>query len=73
MRQALALKAFWEHTPPPAVQLRRIALALGLKMPAAPAQTKTTDPADAIREAGMAGLGVSYGRPDDPMLDFLDI
>jgi hypothetical protein len=54
------------------VQLKRIALALGIPDPA-PVQTfaKTAD--EALREAAAGGLPVFEGRPDDPMLDLLDL
>jgi len=53
------------------VQLKRIALALGIPEPRV--QTSTRTPQDALREAAAAGLPVSEGRPDDPLLDFLDL
>lgn len=55
------------------VQLKRISLYLGLpdtkKQPSAPART----PQDALQQAMAAGLPVMEGRPDDPMLDLLDL
>ncbi|MBU3908864.1 MAG: hypothetical protein KKF85_03375 [Gammaproteobacteria bacterium] len=53
------------------MQLKRIALALGIPEPRV--QTSTRTPQDALREAAAAGLPVSEGRPDDPLLDFLDL
>lgn len=57
--------------PPADAQLRRIALFLGLP-DTAPKQA-VTSAEDAIREAMAAGLAVSQGRPDDPLLDFLGL
>jgi len=36
-------------------------------------QTPALTPQDALREAIAAGMPVMEGRPDDPMLDFLDL
>ena len=63
---------FWQSVPPAAVQLKRIALALGIPEPR-PVQTSAHSPQDALREAANAGLPIMEGRPDDPMLDFLDL
>lgn len=57
--------------PPAAVQLKRIALALGIPEPRV--QTRALSASDALREAAQAGLPVMEGRPDDPLLDFLDL
>jgi hypothetical protein len=53
------------------VQLKRIALALGIPEPRV--QTRALTAPDALREAANAGLPVMEGRPDDPYLDFLDL
>lgn len=53
------------------MQLKRIALALGIPEPRV--QTPARTPQEALREAAAAGLPVMEGRPDDPMLDFLDL
>lgn len=58
--------------PPAAVQLKRIALALGLP-DTRPVQTSAHAPQDVLREAAAAGFPVMEGRPDDPLLDFLDL
>jgi hypothetical protein len=65
-----ALSRFWSVVPPPAIQLKRIALALGL---AKPAPTRAEKPADALKEAMAAGIPVIEGRPDDPMLDLIGL
>jgi hypothetical protein len=57
--------------PPAAVQLKRIALALGIPEPRV--QTPARNATEALREAAQAGLPVMEGRPDDPYLDFLDL
>ena len=66
-----ALYKCWAVLPPPALALRRIGAVLGLKEPTAPARAKTADAA--LREAMSAGFPVYQGRPDDPMLAFLDL
>lgn len=57
--------------PTPSVQLKRIALALGLPdtQPARAPVRKSAQ--DAMRDAMAAGLHVAEGRPDDPMLDLV--
>lgn len=69
--QLAAMQSHWEALPPPAAQLRRIALALGIpdtkKTPQRPART----PDEALHEAMGAGMPVMEGRPDDPMLDLV--
>ena len=67
-----ALNSTWAVLPPPALALRRIGLALGVKAPDVRPQ-RATSSADAIRQAQTAGLPVVQGRPDDPMLAFLDL
>lgn len=69
--QAYALTALWRSVPPAAMQLKRIALALGIPEPKVHTPAKT--PGEAMREAMAAGLPVMEGRPDDPMLDLLDL
>lgn len=72
--QVDALSAFWANVPPPNVQLKRIAIALGIP-DATPARTsaKPSTAADAMRTALAAGLPVMEGRPDDPMLDLIGL
>jgi hypothetical protein len=55
------------------VQLKRIALALGLPDTQPATSAKPTTAEDAMRAALAAGLPVMEGRPDDPMLDLLDL
>lgn len=73
MPQADALGRHWESLPPPDLQLKRISLFLGLPDTAPTGAPKPAAPADALREAALAGLPVMEGRPDDPLLDFLDL
>lgn len=70
--QSNALAKHWQSIPPPASQLKRISLFLGLP-PSVAVQTSARSPEEAMREAMAAGLMVPEGRPDDPMLDFLDL
>lgn len=71
--QVEAMSRFWETIPPAALQLKRISLALGI----APEKTvKTSAPKtadEALHQALAAGLPVMEGRPDDPMLNLLDL
>lgn len=67
----MAMESFWLRVPPAALQLKRISLALGLSDTTV--QTSTRKVNDVMREAAAAGLSVMDGRPDDPMLDFLDL
>lgn len=53
------------------MQLKRIALALGIPEPRV--QTRALSAGEALREAAQGGLPVMQGRPDDPMLAFLDL
>lgn len=68
-----ALNAFWDHTPPPCIQLKRIASALGIEQKTAPTPIKKQDEPQDLSELLGAGLGITQGRPNDPMLDFLDV
>ena len=69
-----ALSRFWGVVPPPGIQLKRIALALGLP-DTKPVQTSAqpASPNDALQEALAAGIPVMHGRPDDPMLDLIGL
>lgn len=60
--------------PPPAVQLKRIALALGIPEQKS-VQTSKQKPSlqSALSEAAAAGMPVFQGRPDDPMLDLIGL
>lgn len=69
--QALVLTTHWRTVPPASMQLKRIALALGIPEPKVHTPAKT--PVEAMREAMAAGLPVIEGRPDDPMLDLLGL
>lgn len=71
--QVNALAAFWQTVPPPAAQLRRIALYLGLPDPRPGAPPSSLTPEEAMREAMAAGLPVMRGRPDDPILDLVGL
>ncbi|MFV5212788.1 hypothetical protein ACLIIZ_03555 [Azonexus caeni] len=64
---------YWETVPPAPQQLRRIALALGIPAETRPRVQTSARPQDALQEALAAGLPVMEGRPDDPLLDFLDL
>lgn len=56
------------------MQLKRIALYLGLPAPEPEKSARRPKTAqEALRELAGAGLPVMEGRPDDPMLAFLDL
>lgn len=60
--------------PPPAIQLKRIALALGIPDTAPePARNPAASHEAQMQELMSSGMGVLQGRPDDPLLDFLDL
>jgi len=72
--QVDALGAFWASVPPAPVQLKRIALALGIPEATPPACTRSATPQqDAMQQALAAGLPAMEGRPDDPMLDLIGL
>ena len=65
-----ALRQAWEHVPPLAVTVQRIALWAGAVPKPAPRTRGATRPEQALQQAAAAGLPVIQGqRPDDPMLD----
>lgn len=59
--------------PPPAVQLKRIALALGIPDTAPRTAQAPASQDEMLRELASSGMGMIEGRPDDPLLDFLDL
>lgn len=66
------LFAHWLRHPPMAWQLDRLTAYLGLPPPAPPPMPAATAQ-DALRQAAAAGLPIAEGRPNDPMLDLLDL
>lgn len=72
-----ALSKFWQHTPPPIIQLKRIGQALGVNAANAPEKSVDFKPQtfnqNDINDLGAALGGIAQGRPNDPMLDFLDV
>lgn len=77
MPQLNALHSHWEACPPPAVALQMIGMVLGIPAPKKSVQTsvrakKPQSAEDILREFAAAGIPVTEGRPDDPMLDLLD-
>lgn len=74
----LAMCKFWREVPPAAVQLRRIASYLGLKVePPSSATVQTSASAtvstfdEVVVAASQAGVPVFPGKPNDPMLDLI--
>lgn len=72
MPQVQALNLAWRFMPPPAMALRRISAYLGLKEPTV-SDGQPSKPQDALQQALAAGIPVMQGRPDDPLLAFLDL
>lgn len=71
---AYALSRYWQTILPTDLQLRRIAQYLGVPDVKPPERPSKPAPAqDLLRDALAAGLPVMEGRPDDPMLDLLDL
>jgi hypothetical protein len=66
-----ALLARWREVPPAALQLARIAAAIGIKPSAQTAKPQTAQ--EFMQMAAKGGIPVLHGRPDDPMLAFLDL
>lgn len=66
-----ALREAWERVPPPAVTLQRIAQWAGA-VPA-PKAPRARSAQQALEQAAQAGLPVTYGRPNDPMLDLVGL
>lgn len=78
--QVDSLAAFWTSVPPPAIQLKRIALALGLPDTKPALDNKysrrsatSESPDDAIKQAMAMGIPVMRGRPDDPLLELIGL
>lgn len=69
--QVQVLNRAWRFLPPAALTLQRIGSYLGLKPPAEN-DGKPTTPDDALQQAIAAGVPVFEGKPDDPILAFLD-
>lgn len=70
--QVQVLSAYWRQQPPMVVLAGRLCRYFGIEV-SLPQQRAARSAEEAIREAVAAGLPVSEGRPDDPMLDFLDL
>lgn len=68
------LNRFWSHTPPVALELQRISRYLGLEPPKRQRQAaqarKSLD--EDLRSLAQGPMPIYEGRPNDPMLDFLD-
>ena len=72
-----ALSRFWQHTPPPIIQLKRMASVLGIKAEDAPERAiefkNSAMTQQDVGDIASALGGISQGKPNDPMLDFLDV
>lgn len=64
-----AMTAQWRYLPPAALQLARIASAIGIKP--AP-ESPPSSPSDFIEAAQSSGMPLFDTLPDDPMLALLD-
>jgi len=70
--QVQVLMQHWRLQPPMVVLAGRLCRYFGIEV-SQPVQRAAATPQDALKEALAAGLPVAEGRPDDPMLDFLDL
>lgn len=70
--QVQTLMVHWRSQPPLVVLAGRLCRYMGVDV-SLPAQVVAADPQDAMKAAMAAGFPVANGRPDDPMLDFLDL
>lgn len=70
--QVHVLSTYWRQQPPMPILARRLCQYFGIQI-AMPTPKVAASPDDAMQEAMSAGLPVTYGRPDDPMLDLLDL
>jgi hypothetical protein len=66
------LSAYWRMQPPMVVLMSRVCRSLGVEVSAKPVKVARTA-AEAVQEAHQFGLPIAEGRPDDPMLAFLDL
>ncbi len=73
--QVQVLQAYWRTQPPMPVLAARLCAYFGIKVGEEPKRkaVKATSVHDVMRDAIAAGLPVMQGRPDDPILDFLDL
>jgi hypothetical protein len=70
--QVHALSTYWRQQPPLVVLTARLCRWAGIDVcTAKPAPVATAN--EAPKEAALVGLPISHGRPDDPMLNFLDL
>lgn len=69
--QVHALMTHWRVQPPMVVLASRLCRYFGIDV-SQPQRRVAATPQDALKEALAAGLPIVEGRPDDPMLAFLD-
>lgn len=70
-----ALQKAWQVLPPPALALLRIGAALGIKPSSSPPRAlgKAQGVENVLSEVAAMGIPIMHGRPDDPMLELLDL
>jgi hypothetical protein len=71
--QVHVLQTFWQHQPPMVVLAGRLCRYLGIDVGTAAKPAPITKPQEAMQELAKNGFPVMEGRPDDPMLDLLDL
>lgn len=71
--QVRALSVYWRQQPPMVVLASRLCRYFGIEVSAKPDTPRATTVDDAVEQARAAGLPVMQGRPDDPMLDLLEL
>lgn len=70
-----ALNESWKAMPPPAIALAQIGAVLGIKPPKPSPRPlgKPQRTEDILSEVAAMGMPIMHGRPDDPMLELLDL
>lgn len=72
--QVQILSTYWKAQPPLVVLTSRLCRWAGIDVCTdRPGNRPAATPGDAMKQCAEMGLAVSHGRPDDPMLDLLDL
>ncbi len=73
--QALSLFVYWRHQPPLVTLVSRVCryFSIDVSTAEAPVRKPPTTLEESLQQMCEAGLNITPGRPDDPMLDLLDI
>lgn len=71
--QVRALSVYWRQQPPMVVLASRLCRYFGIEVSAKPEPKRASTAQEALEQARAAGLPITEGRPDDPMLDLLEL